>query len=57
VVTRIADKPVANAAQLLNVVAALHPNSTARVLVQRGATQVELDITVAQRPKTPLRRN
>jgi S1-C subfamily serine protease len=57
VVTRIADKPVANAAQLLNVVAALQPDSTARVLVQRGASEVELDITVAQRPKTPLRRN
>jgi Do/DeqQ family serine protease len=57
VVTRIADKPVANAAQLLNVVAGLQPNSTARVVVQRGGSEVELDITVAQRPKAPLRRN
>jgi S1-C subfamily serine protease len=57
VVTRIADKPVANAAQLLNVVAALKPNSTARLLVQRGGSEVGLDVTVAQRPKTPLPRN
>jgi serine protease DegQ len=57
VVTRIADKPVANAAQLLNAVAALQPNSTARLLVQRGSSEVELDVTVAQRPKTPPRKN
>ncbi|HKX95607.1 MAG TPA: PDZ domain-containing protein, partial [Methylibium sp.] len=53
VVTRVAETPVANTAQLLNVVAALKPQSTARLVVQRGRGEVELKVTVAQRPAVP----
>ena len=57
VVTRIADTPVANTAQLLNAVAALKPQTSAAIGVQRGEQQLEVNVTVAQRPKrTPQRR-
>ena len=51
VVTRVADKPVANTAQLLAAVAALSPKSDALLQVQRGKEQVELKVRVAQRPR------
>jgi Do/DeqQ family serine protease len=50
VVVRIADQDIANTGQLLNAVAALKPNSTAMVAVQRGDRAVELKVLVAQRP-------
>jgi serine protease DegQ len=53
VVTRVAETPVANTAQLLNVVAALKPQSTASLVVQRGRGEIELKVTVAQRPAAP----
>jgi serine protease DegQ len=51
VVTAIAGAEVANTAQLLAAVAALRPRSKAAVAVQRGAQALQLDLTVAQRPK------
>jgi Do/DeqQ family serine protease len=51
VVVKIAGAPVANTSQLLNAVAALQPQATAVVSVLRGDTPLDLDVTVAQRPK------
>ena len=54
--TGCADQPVASTAQLLNAVAALKPQSEASINVQRGSQKLELEIVVAQRPKTMARR-
>ena len=51
VVTRIADTPVTNSAQLLNAVAALKPQQIAAVGVQRGDQALELKVRIGQRPK------
>jgi Do/DeqQ family serine protease len=51
VVTKVGDKPVANTAQLLNAVAGLKPRETAVIAVQRGDKALDLNVTVAQRPK------
>ena len=51
VVLAIADKPVANTAQLLAAVAALPPRSETSVAVQRGNQALQLKLLVAQRPK------
>ena len=51
VVVRIAGAPVNNTAQLLSAVAALRPQAHAVVSVQRGDAALDLDVTVAQRPK------
>ena len=51
VVVKIAGAPVINTAQLLNAVAALKPQASAVVSVQRGDAALELDVTVGQRPK------
>ena len=56
VVVAIADQPVASTAQLLNAVAALKPQSEASINVQRGSQKLEVEIVVAQRPKTMARR-
>jgi len=50
VVTRIGDKPVANTAELLNVVASLPPGSDAPIALQRGDQALDLKVRVAQRP-------
>ena len=57
VVVKIAGAPVANTAQLLNAVAALKPQANAVISVQRGDAALDLDITVAQRPKAKVQRN
>ena len=57
VVVRIAGAPVNNTAQLLSAVAALRPQAHALVSVQRGDTALDLDVTVAQRPKARAQRN
>ncbi len=57
VVVKIAGAPVTNTAQLLSAVAALRPQAHAIVSVQRGDAAIELDITVAQRPKARPQRN
>ncbi len=50
VVLKIAGAPIANTPQLLNAVAALKPRETATVSVQRGATALDVQVTVGQRP-------
>ena len=50
VVNKIGGKPVANTAELLNIVAALPPGSAASIGVQRGGKALDLTVTVAQRP-------
>jgi S1-C subfamily serine protease len=55
VVTKVAEAPVANTAQLLSAVAALKPRSLAVIGVQRGDKALQVTVTVAQRPKA--RRN
>ena len=57
VVVKIAGAPVLNTAQLLNAVAALKPQANAVIGVQRGDTALDLEITVAQRPKVKPQRN
>jgi S1-C subfamily serine protease len=51
VVVKVADQPVANTAQLLAAVAALKPDSQAPIAVQRGERTLQLQVTVAQRPR------
>jgi Do/DeqQ family serine protease len=55
VVLSIAGAEVANTAELLAAVAALKPQTLAGVRVQRGTQQLQLDLTVAQRPKAQRR--
>jgi Do/DeqQ family serine protease len=55
VVVRIAQTPVTNTRQLLNAVAALRPQADALIGVQRGDKALELNVTVAQRPKAQAR--
>ena len=55
VVVKIAETPVTNTRQLLNAVAALKPQAHAVIGVQRGDKALELNLTVAQRPKAQAR--
>jgi serine protease DegQ len=55
VVVKIAETPVTNTRQLLNAVAALKPQASALIGVQRGDKALELNVTVAQRPKAQAR--
>ena len=50
VVVRIANTPVSNPSQMLNVVAALKPQQVAAIGVQRGDQALELKVTIGQRP-------
>lgn len=50
VVVRIANTPVSNPSQMLNVVAALKPQQVAAIGVQRGDQALELNVTIGQRP-------
>jgi serine protease DegQ len=50
VVVRIGEQPVTSTADLLGVVAALPPGTTARIGVQRGDKSLNLDVKIAQRP-------
>ncbi len=54
VVVKVADATVANTAQLLTAVAALKPQSEARLGVQRGDRTLEVTVKVGQRPRAPL---
>jgi serine protease DegQ len=56
VVTKVGNTPVSNTSQLLTAVAALKPQTPAVIAVQRGDKALELKVTVAQRPKTPVLR-
>jgi S1-C subfamily serine protease len=51
VVVAIAGTAVGNTAELLAAVAALKPQTTAQVEVQRGAQPLLLNLQVAQRPR------
>ena len=51
VVVKVAETPVVNMAQLLNAVAALKPKSQAHLSVQRGSREIDVQVTVGQRPK------
>ena len=51
VVVKIAGTPVTNTSQLLNAVAALKPQAVAVIGVQRGDKALDLNVTVARRPK------
>ena len=55
VVVKIGDRPVGNTAQLFNAVAALKPNQTAVIGVQRGERALDLNVKVAQRPRARAR--
>jgi len=57
VVVKVANTPVANTSQLLTAVAALKPQTVATIAVQRGDKALDMKVTVAQRPKNPLRRD
>jgi S1-C subfamily serine protease len=50
VVLTIGPRPVANTMQLLNAVASLKPGSETTIGAQRGNEQVQLKVTVIQRP-------
>ena len=54
VVVKIADTPVTNTVQLLGAVAALKPQATAVIGVQRGDQTLALNVLVAQRPRQKL---
>ncbi len=56
VVTRVGDTAVSNTGELLAAVAALPPNSKARLSVQRGAQALRLEVQVADRAQN-LRRS
>jgi len=49
VVVRVGDKPVANTDDLLFAIAALAPDSTARLKVQRGAQVLDVSVKVSDR--------
>jgi len=50
VVLKVAGAPITSTPQLLNAVAALKPNQTATVSVQRGNKPIDIQVTVGQRP-------
>ena len=52
VVVRVADTPVSNPSQMLNVVAGLKPQQVAAIGVQRGDQALELKVTIGQRPNS-----
>jgi serine protease DegQ len=56
VVVKVADTPVVNTVQLLAAVAALKPQTPAVIGIQRGDKALNLNVVVAQRPKTQARR-
>ncbi|WP_309626625.1 trypsin-like peptidase domain-containing protein [Methylibium sp.] len=51
VVVKVADTAVGNTAQLLNAVSMLKPRTQARLGVQRGASEIDVQVIVGQRPK------
>jgi Do/DeqQ family serine protease len=56
VVVKVAETPVTNTVQLLAAVAALKPQASAVIGIQRGEKAIDLKVVVAQRPKTQARR-
>jgi serine protease DegQ len=56
VVVKVAGTPVTNTVQLLAAVAALKPGAPAVIGLQRGDKALDLNVLVAQRPRTQARR-
>ena len=56
VVLKVGDKAVRNTVELLGLVAALPPDSKVSLGVQRGDKAMEVNVTVAQRPKAKIQR-
>jgi len=52
VVVKVAETPVTNTVQLLSAVAALKPKEKAVIGVQRGDKAMQINVTVAQRPRS-----
>ena len=52
VVMKIAGTPVSSTPQLLNAVAALKPREPATISVRRGASSIDVQVVVAQRPRS-----
>ncbi len=57
VLTQVGDTPIATPAQLLAAVSALKPKTGTQVTVQRAGQQLDIAITVAQRPKPQVERD
>ncbi|MCD6060223.1 MAG: peptidase and chymotrypsin/Hap, partial [Moraxellaceae bacterium] len=55
ILTRIEDKPVDNAAQAINLIAAIKPGSDANVVVMRGRQELELKVKIGERPADAVR--
>ncbi len=51
VITKVADQPIVNVAQLLTLVASLKPGTPTRVAVARKNETLELNVTPGMRPK------
>lgn len=56
VITSVGDRNIGNVQELLTAVAGLKPGNAARFALQRGSDKLELDVTPAPRPRTPVRR-
>ena len=52
VVVKVGNKPVLTTGDLFSAVAALQPQSTAVIAVQRGTEQVEVKVAVGERPRS-----
>ncbi len=52
VVVKVGDKPVLTTGDLFSAVAALQPQSTAVIAVQRGSEQVAVKVAVGERPRS-----
>jgi serine protease DegQ len=53
VVVAVGGKPVTNSTQLLNIIAALKPQTTATIGVQRQNQALDVQVTMGQRPPPP----
>ena len=53
VIVQVADKPIANVAELLSSVAALRPGTPADFVVMRGDNRLTVPVTPAVRPPRP----
>jgi len=53
VVVKVGDRPVQSTSDLFSAVAALPPDSSALIVAQRGAQQVQVKVQVGERPRDP----
>ncbi len=52
VVVKIGEAPITNTSQLLAAVAAVKPKASTTIAIQRGDKAIDLNVTVAQRPRS-----